>query len=119
MISIILIEPRKQENLGSVARVMKNFAFDNLILIKPKCKIGVKAFKVAKHGRDVLKKTKIMDFSYLKKLDYLIGTTAILGTDYNIPRNPISAEQLASKIAKIDYKKTKIGILIGREGTGL
>lgn len=119
MISIILLEPRKQENIGSVARVMKNFAFDNLILIKPKCKIGVKAFKVAKHGKDVLKKTKIKDFSYLKKLDYIIGTTAILGTDYNIPRNTISAEQLASKIAKIDYKKTKIGILIGREGTGL
>ena len=119
MIEIILIEPRKQENIGSVARVMKNFDFKNLVLINPKCKIGKKATIVAKHGKDVLKKAKIRDFFYLKKVDYLIGTTAILGTDYNIPRNPISVEQLASKIAKIDYKNIKIGILIGREGSGL
>jgi len=155
MIEIILIEPRKQENIGSVARAMKNFSFDNLVLINPKCKIGVKAHKVAKHGKDILKKTKIKDFSYLNKMDYLVGTTAILGTDYNIPRNSITAEQLAVKISKINYKihenrrfsgsskivnfretgnakhfqvhrksrgfsrEIKIGILIGREGSGL
>jgi len=119
MIEIILLEPGKQENIGSVARVMKNFSFDDLVLIKPKCKIGMLAFKVAKHGKDVLKKIKIKDFSYLKKLDYLIGTTAQLGTDYNIPRNPITAEQLAQKISKINYHKIKSGILIGRESTGL
>ena len=90
MIEIILVEPRKQENVGSVARVMKNFGFDKLILVNPKCKIGVKANKVVKHAKDVLKNTKIKDFSYLKRPDYLVGTTSKLGTDYNIPRNPIS-----------------------------
>lgn len=119
MIEIVLIESRKQENVGGVARVMKNFDFDRLVLIKPKCKIGMLAYKVAKHGKDTLKKTKIKDFSYLKGYDYLIGTTAQLGTDYNIPRNPISTEQLALKLADINYKKLKIGILIGREGSGL
>ena len=86
MIEIILLESRKQENIGSVARAMKNFDFGNLVLINPKCKIGVKANKIAKHGKNILKKTKIKKFSYLKTFDYLIGTTAILGTDYNIPR---------------------------------
>jgi TrmH family RNA methyltransferase len=121
MIEIILVEPRKQENLGSIARVMKNFGFDNLILINPKCKIGVTAYKVVKHGKDVLKNARSKDFSYFKEPDYLIGTTAILGTDYNIPRNAITAEQLALKILKINYKnkKVKIGLLIGREGSGL
>ncbi len=119
MMEIILIEPRKQENIGSVARAMKNFNFDNLVLINPKCKIGIKASKVVKHGKDVLKKAKLKDFSYLKKVDYLVGTTSRLGTDYNIPRNAITIEQLALKISKINYKKLKIGILIGREGIGL
>ena len=118
MIELILIEPRKQENLGSVARVMKNFDFDRLVLIKPKCKLGIKAHKVAKHAKDVIRKAKIEDFSYLKKLDYLIGTTSILGADYNILRNAINPEQLAEKISKIG-DKTKIGVLIGREGIGL
>lgn len=116
---ILLLEPGKQENIGSIARVMKNFSFEKLILINPKCKIGIKAYKVAKHGKDILKKAKIVDFTYFKKLDYLIGTTAILGTDYNIPRNPIDPEQFAFKIRKIINKKIKIGLLIGREGSGL
>ncbi len=119
MIEVILVEPRKQENLGAIARAMKNFSFNNLILINPKCKIGVSARKVAKHANDVLAKAKIKGFNYLKKMDYLIGTTSRLGTDYNIPRNVIDAEKIAEKIAGVDYKKLRIGILIGREASGL
>ena len=114
---IVLMNPEYPENLGLCARVMKNFDYDSLVLINPKCKIGKKAHKVAKHGNSVLKKTKIKNFSYIKKFDYLIGTTAILGTDYNIPRNTINVEQLGNKLLKI--KKSKIGLLIGRETIGL
>jgi TrmH family RNA methyltransferase len=118
MIEVILIEPTKPENLGSVARAIKNFDFSKLILIKPKVKkTHERALIVAKHGKDILKKAKVEDFSYLKKVDYLVGTSAILGSDYNIPRNPINVEQLGSKLSEI--KKTRIGILIGREGPGL
>ena len=118
MISIILVEPELSENVGFIARTMKNFDFKELILIKPKCSLD-KAVKTAKHGKDILKKAKVKDFSYIKKFDYLIGTTAILGTDYNIPRNPINPEQLSEKLKKINLKKLKIGLLIGREGSGL
>jgi len=121
---IILLEPKKQENLGAVARAMKNFDFSKLVLINPKCKTGIKARKVAKHANDVLDKTKIKRISYLKKFDYLIGTTAKLGTDYNIPRNAIDIEKLAIKLKTIINNKSKknkikIGLLIGREGIGL
>lgn len=118
MISIILIEPEIAENVGFIARAMKNFDFENLISINPKCDLD-KAVKTAKHAKDIIKKAKIKKFSCLKKFDYLIGTTAILGTDYNIPRNPISPEQLSEKLLKINLKKVNIGILIGREGSGL
>ncbi|MEK6949486.1 MAG: TrmJ/YjtD family RNA methyltransferase [Nanoarchaeota archaeon] len=119
MIEIILMEPRRQGNLGAVARVMKNFSFENLVLINPKCKIGATARKVAKHANNILDKTKIKHINYLKKIDYLIGTTSILGTDYNIPRNAIDVEQFAEKMSAVNYNKLKIGILIGREASGL
>ena len=120
MIELILLEPETPENLGAVARVMKNFAFTRLTLISPKIKKdNEKALIVAKHAKDILKKAKTENFSYLKKFDYLIGTTAILGTDYNIPRNPINPGQLSEKLSEINYRKSNIGILIGREGTGL
>ena len=118
MISIILIEPELSENVGFIARTMKNFDFKSLVLINPKCSLD-KANKTAKHGKDILKKAKIKKPDYLKKFDYLIGTTAILGTNYNIPRNPINPEQLSEKLKKIDLNKIKVGIMIGREGMGL
>ena len=117
MTSIILVEPETEGNIGAVARVMKNFDFEELILINPKANhLGREALDRATHAKSILKKAKIKDFSCLKSFDYLIGTTAMLGSDYNIPRSPLTPEQLAEKISKA---KGKIGILIGREGTGL
>ncbi len=118
MLYIILLEPELSENVGFIARTMKNFDFNNLILINPRCDLD-KAIKTAKWGKDVLKKAKIKDTKYLDKLDYIIGTTAKLGRDYNLPRNPINPEQLANKLSKIDLKKLRIGLIIGRESIGL
>ncbi len=117
MISIILIEPETSGNVGYVARAMKNFDFKELILINPKCNhLDLDAMSRATHARSLLKKAKIKGFSYLKNFDYLIASTAILGSDYNIARSPISIEELAKKVAKI---KNKIGLMIGRESSGL
>ena len=97
---------------------MKNFGLKNLVLVEPKCKKNDKeALKRAKHAQDILKNAKIITKKDLKKFDTLIGTTAILGTDYNIPRSPLSAEKLAEVLK--NKKKKKIGILFGREGHGL
>lgn len=116
MISIVLVQPSTGGNLGAVARVMANFELKNLFLIKPKCKKdSSEAEKRAMHGLSVLKKAKIIEWNYLKKFDYLIATTSKLGTDYNIPRSPISPEQLAKKI----NTKNKIAILFGPEDKGL
>ena len=118
MIDIILIEPKTQKNLGAAARSMKNFGFSNLVLIDPKCKIGIEARKVAKHAQEILKKAKTKDKKYLKRYDCLIGTTAILGRAYNLPRNPMTPKECAQKIAQVN-PKTKIGLIIGRENSGL
>lgn len=118
MIEIIIMEPSISGNIGAIARVMKNFGFSELVLINPKCDhLSQESRNRAKHANDLLKKTRVEKKSYLDKLDYLIGTTSVLGTDYNIPRSPISPEELAAKLAKI--KKSNIGILFGRESSGL
>jgi len=118
MISIILMEPKLSANVGAIARVMKNFGFNDLVLINPKCNhLSQTARNRAKHANDVLQKAKVKKKGFLKQFDYIIATTAVLGTDYNIPRSPITPKQLAEKINSID--KLKIGILIGREGPGL
>lgn len=112
MISVIVIEPENPGNLGAIARVMANFGFEELVLINP-CGINDEALSRAMHGRHILKKAKIV--KEIPDFDYLIATTAKLGTDYNIPRSPVSPKQLAEKL----NVNANIGLLIGRESTGL
>ncbi len=119
MISVILIEPENPGNIGAIARVMKNFNFKDLILINPKCNhLSKEAQDRATHAKKILKKAKTKPISYLRGFDYIIATTAKLGTDFNIARQPISPKDLARKLEKIN-KNMKIGLMFGREGTGL
>jgi TrmH family RNA methyltransferase len=120
MISVILVEPEWASNVGAVTRVMANFDFKELVLINPKCNTDdLDAVKRAKHGVSILKKAKITDFSHLKRFDYLIATTAKLGSDYNIPRLPITPEELSIRLSKLDLRRKNVGIVFGREGEGL
>ena len=121
MIAVILVEPEWASNVGAVARVMGNFGFKELVLVDPKCSVTeLDAVKRAKHALNVLKKAKIKKWDELEfEFDYLIGTTSKLGSDYNIPRLPISLEQLSSRLNEFSLKGKKIGLVFGREGDGL
>ncbi len=113
---IILMEIENPGNLGAICRVMSNFGFKNLVLVNPKCDPNSsETIKRAKHAEDVLKNIKIVDS--LEGYDYIIATTAKMGTDYNIPRSPISPEELKDQVSNLD--QSKIALLIGREGDGL
>jgi len=120
MISIVLLEPEHPGNIGSVARIMANFDYTKLILINPKCKHKtLEAIKFAKHGVKILKTAKVIKTSSpekeLKKFHTIIATTSKLGTDYNIPRSPITPDHLTQILSL----KNKIALLFGRESKGL
>ncbi len=114
--SVVLIEPKYEGNIGSVARVMKNFGFNELVLVNPS-DIGKEARAMAMHGIDVLENAKILKyFDELKdKFDFLIATSAIIASDRNFIRTPILPEELKNAIGK----DGKIGLVFGREDYGL
>jgi len=115
-ISVILVEPETAGNIGAVARVMANFDCKNLVLINPKCDhLSKEAVDRASHAKTILKKAKVKPLSFLKSFHTLIATTSQLGRDYNIPRSPITPEQLNA----IAPKKPKIALVFGRESHGL
>lgn len=110
---IIAQEFQTPGNIGAIARVMKNFEFTNLVLLNPKCNhLDKESLDRATHAKEILRNAKII--KNLEDYDTLIGTTAILGTDYNLQRNPITPEQLG----KMQFKG-KVGLIIGREGDGM
>jgi len=54
-VKIILVEPAGPLNIGSIARVMKNFALTQLVLVNPQCDyLGEEAMIMAVHAKDVL-----------------------------------------------------------------
>ncbi len=112
MITVILVEPQNPGNIGAIARSMKNFNLKNLVLINPKCNhLSEESLKRAKHAKDILKKVKIKKSIDFKSYNLVIGTSAIVGTDYNIPRSPLTIDKI--KIIK------KTALLFGRESSGL
>jgi len=127
---IILVQPEHAGNIGSIARVMKNFNFENLIIFNPiedKEKIlSHKTHGYAMHGSDILDKSEIFIVNqdehikyfkeYMKKFDLIFATTA-KGKHYrNIKRLAIFPDNINLPQSK---KMLKIAILFGKESRGL
>lgn len=120
MITIILIEPEFETNIGAIARTIKNFEINNLIIINPKTQISEHAFIVAKHAKDILENAKIIneyDLSILKQFDTVVAMTAKTSSKYNINRNALYVDEFVKKIKQTQDNNT--AIIFGREGDGL
>ncbi|MCP8321625.1 MAG: TrmJ/YjtD family RNA methyltransferase [archaeon] len=116
-LSIALVEPVYEVNVGHIARVMKNFGLEELLLINPKVDL-IKARKFASHGVDILEKTKETSLDELKKsFDMIVGTTAIAAKrPSKILRKALTPESLAENLK--DFSGN-LCLLFGREATGL
>ncbi len=120
MIYIILYEPEIPGNIGAIARAMANFDFENLVIINPQCEVrSSDAYRRAKHADFILNNAKIKDKSFLEEMDYIVGTTARIGTDANLNRSPITPEEMSKIISDKVNSNVKIGLMFGRESHGL
>ena len=58
---IVLVEPAGPLNIGSVARVMKNFGLSQLVLVNPQCDpYGDEARKMAVHAYDLIEASTVV-----------------------------------------------------------
>lgn len=114
----VFVEPKTPGNIGFLARTMKNFGLKKLILINP-CELENSAYYQASHARDVVQDAKIYEkiekFIEEKEITTIIGTTGTAGGSYNIPRIPITPDELGKNM----HVDGNIAILFGREGEGL
>ncbi|MHA1294713.1 MAG: RNA methyltransferase [Promethearchaeota archaeon] len=129
--TIILIRPEHAGNIGSIARVMENFAFNDLVIFNPIEKIKrIKNYKsqgFAMHGKNILLNAEIIKIKnqnhhivelkkFLRPYDLVIGTTA-KGMRYtNLKRLSVFPDFIKLPISE---KKLKIAILFGKESRGL
>ena len=114
-IHFILVRPQIGENIGSVARAIKNFNITKLRIVNPRCGWpNQKALVTSVGARDILKSTKI--YHSLEKslgdLDIIFATSSRIR---KVNKRIISVVDLKKKIKT----KHKIGIVFGPEASGL
>ena len=114
-INFILVRPQMGENIGSVARAIKNFNIKNLRIVNPQCTWpNKKALATSVGAKDVLKSAKIYNSveKSIGDLDMIFASSARIR---KINKKVISITNIKTKI-KIG---SKIGILFGPEASGL
>lgn len=117
-IRVVLIEPLNDGNIGAIARAMKNFGLDELVLVRP-CAVGEEAIKRAMHASDVLRsaKTVFSEDDALDGVDYIVGTTGVdTANEKKFSRISVTPEAFADRIRDLDGC---IALLFGREDFGL
>ena len=114
---IILQEPQLGENIGAIARIMSNFAFNELRIVNPRDGWpNKKAMDMAVHGDYIIKNATIYPTldDALSDLNLIFGSAAI---NRDMDKPVINPKQVLNTISK--FKDVKIGFLFGRERSGL
>jgi tRNA/rRNA methyltransferase len=114
-IHFILIKPQIGENIGSVARAIKNFDISKLRIVNPRCKWpNERANATSVGAKDLIDKAKIFN-SVSKSVGDLDIVFASSSRIRKVNKKVISIYDLTKKI----NKKQKIGIMFGPEASGL
>jgi TrmH family RNA methyltransferase len=129
--TVILVSPEHSGNIGSVARIMENFNFKNLVCFNPIESVDQilshKTYGFAMHGKYILSNAKIITLrnqdeyfaefqKFINKFDLVIATTAKGKRYTNIKRLAIFPDDLVMPVSK---KPLNIAVLFGKESRGL
>ncbi len=115
---VVLIEPLHDGNIGAIARAMKNFGLEELVLVRP-CAVGEEATKRAMHGIDVLKnaRTVFTDEEAFEGMDFVAATSGVdTANEKHFARISMTPREFSEKVKNLEGR---IAILFGREDFGL
>jgi len=116
-ISIILVRPKFPENIGSVARAMKNTGLSRLMVVNGCSPLHPSAYKLASGAEDILDRAE--EFFTLgeaiSEMGCVVGTTS-RGRKERPP--DFTPEALAKKLIALSQKNL-IGLSFGSENEGL
>lgn len=116
-IKIILVEPAGELNVGSIARVMKNFGLCDLILVNPQCdRLSFEALKMAVHAKGILENAVVVN-TLPEALQGCTRAIATIGRDYN-GELPLENPRTAFPWLLAEPEKPT-ALIFGREDRGL
>jgi tRNA/rRNA methyltransferase len=116
-ISVILVRPRFHENIGSVARAMKNMGLHRLILVDGCSPLHMNAYKLASGADDILERAE--EYLTLKEAISEMGCVVGVTSRGSKERNPLlSPEDLMRELVPLS-EKNLIALIFGSEREGL
>lgn len=109
----VLVRPKKSANIGAAARGMKNFDFEELYLVAPRCKLDANAYALASHAADVLDDAVICDNlpEALATCTLALGTTA----RSRVAEDPVYTPREATEA----FPQQETALVFGPEDFGL
>jgi len=117
-IAIVLVKPKLDENVGAVARAMKNFSLSRLILVAPQCDhLTERSRRRSCAADDLLEQALCVDDlgEALKDFPMVVGTTARQGK-YCLPL--YTPSEIAEKAIALG-SQVPVALVFGREDFGL
>jgi len=83
----ILVRSKDSANVGAAARAMKNFGFEAMVLVAPRCPIDARARALASHAGDVLDRATVVDTleEAIGDLRWVLGTSARRRASESLP----------------------------------
>ncbi|QIB35502.1 RNA methyltransferase [Ancylobacter pratisalsi] len=116
---VILVEPQLGENIGSAVRAMGNFGLSQLRIVNPREGWpNPKAVTFASGADRILEEAQIFPDlrSAIADLNFLAAATA---RERGMQKTVIGADTMATEAAERISAGEKVGLLFGRERTGL
>ena len=117
-IKIILVEPQLSENIGTAARAMLNFGLESLYLVAPKQNhLSLKAIRASAGANSVLESAKIYNSveEAISNTSYVFACTVRKRDMVKPYCGPLELNNIFNSLKR----KTNIGIMFGREKSGL
>ncbi len=116
IISVVLVEPKYQGNIGAVARSMANSGIVDLRIVKTMPE--TEAYYRSMHGRYILENAKIFENfeDAIEGFEIVVGTSDISKSGEKFSRVPISPEDFWNKYG---LNGQKVALVFGREDNGL
>ena len=111
--AIVLVSPKGPDNIGSVARAMKNFGLSDLRIVAPRCNLA-DAHKMAVHAFELVEQAQVFDslLEAVAELELIVGTTARTRKDF---ANVVSPREVAPRFVGV----VSSAVVFGREEHGL
>ena len=116
-VSILLVRPRFHENIGSVARAMKNMGLSRLIVVNGCSPLHPNAYNLASGAEDILERAE--EFFTLREAVSEMGCVVGMTSRGGKERHPLlTPETLAKRLLPLSLKNS-IGLAFGSEKEGL